>query len=65
MTGLRYVGVDKWKKLRKVARNELILRYRREHPFAPLSEIAAIFAITKQRVSAIIKRYGKEARNGT
>uniref|UniRef100_A0A6H2A0B1 Uncharacterized protein n=1 Tax=viral metagenome TaxID=1070528 RepID=A0A6H2A0B1_9ZZZZ len=50
--------IDKWIKLRKQERNKLIIAYINEHPLSPLSEVADIFKVSKQRISVIYKRYG-------
>ncbi|MBU1130484.1 helix-turn-helix domain-containing protein [Patescibacteria group bacterium] len=45
----------KYDKVRKLTRDEILLKYRNEHPGYSLAEIGEFFGITKQRVSQILK----------
>ncbi len=52
----------KYDKNRKIQRDELVLKYRREFPEYSLEEIGLFFCITRQRVSQILKKFrDKEA----
>lgn len=46
----------KYDSVRKTERNQLLLKYREEHPDASLAEIGRLFNISKQRVSEILKK---------
>ena len=41
--------------LRKLERNRLLVQYRQAHPELSLQEIGAVFNITRERVSQILK----------
>ena len=43
--------------LRKIKRNQQILKYRSENPDLSLKEIAEVFGISHVRVYQILKRY--------
>ena len=48
----------RWEKLRKSERNRLIIARHEKHPDEPLSALATIYGISKQRVHYIIRHYG-------
>ena len=47
--------IDRHKKLRKTARNQMLFEYARTHPDDSLSDIGAVFNITRQRVWELLQ----------
>ncbi len=47
--------MDRYDKLRKKARNQLLEQYAENNPDASLSEIGLVFNVSKQRVSELLE----------
>ena len=51
----------KYDALRKISRNQQLLKYRRENPGLSHKEISQVFGISRARVTQLLKRGGKNA----
>ena len=55
--------MDRYDKLRKKDRNQMLEGYAREHPEASLGNIGKIFGISKQRVHELLKLAEERLKN--
>jgi hypothetical protein len=53
--------MSKYDSLRKTERNRLLVVYATEHPSLSYGEVGKVFGLSKQRVAAIVKKYGQQS----